>query len=46
MTELFRNCQEKMSLALMKAKIVRFLMGFDIDEGINYKDVAFACFGE
>ena len=27
----------------MKAKIVRFLMGFDIDEGINSKDAAFAC---
>ena len=37
--------KKKLSLALVKAKIVRFLMGFDIDEGINFKDAAFACYG-
>ena len=37
--------KKKLSLALVKAKIVRFLMGFDIDEGINSKDAAFACYG-
>jgi len=26
----------------VKAKIVRFLMGFDIEEGINPKDADFA----
>ena len=26
--------KKKMSLALVKAKIVRFLMGFDIEDGI------------
>jgi len=34
--------KKKLSLALVKAIIVRFLMGFDIDEGINSKDAAFA----
>jgi len=29
----------------VKAKIVRFLIGFDIDEGINSKDAAFVCYG-
>ena len=37
--------KKKLSLALVKAIIVRFLMGFDIDEGINSKDAAFACYG-
>ena len=37
--------KKKLSLALVKAKIVRFLMGFDIDEGINSKDAAFVCYG-
>ena len=37
--------KKKLSLALVKAKIVRFLMDFDIDEGINPKDAAFACYG-
>ena len=29
--------KKKLSLALVKAKIVRFLMGFDIEVGINSK---------
>ena len=37
--------KKKLSLALVKAKIVRFLMGLDIDEGINSKDAAFVCYG-
>ena len=37
--------KKKLSLVLVKAKIVRFLMGFDIDEGINSKDAAFVCYG-
>ena len=37
--------KKKLSLALVKAKIVRFLMGFDIDEGINSKDATFGCYG-
>ena len=37
--------KKKLSLTLVKAKIVRFLMGFDIDEGINPKDAAFARYG-
>ena len=37
--------KKKLSVALVKAKIVRFLIGFDIDEGINSKDAAFACYG-
>ena len=37
--------KKKLSLALVKAKIVRFLMSFDIDEGINSKDSDFERFG-
>ena len=37
--------KKKLSLALVKAKIVRFLMGFEIEEGINPKDAAFARYG-
>jgi len=37
--------KKKLSLALVKAKIVRFLMGFYIEEGINPKDAAFARYG-
>ena len=37
--------KKKLSLALVKAKIVRFLIGFDIDEGINSKDSDFERFG-
>ena len=37
--------KKKRSVALVKAKIVRFLMGFDIDEGINFKDAAFGRYG-
>ena len=29
--------KKKLSFALVKAKIVRFLMGFDIEDGINSK---------
>ena len=36
--------KKKLSLALVKANIVRFKMDFDIDEGINSKDTAFACY--
>ena len=37
--------KKKLSLALVKAKIVRFLMGLFIEEGINPKDAAFARYG-
>ena len=37
--------KKKLSLALVKAKIVRFLMGLDIDKGINSKVAAFVCYG-
>ena len=37
--------KKKLSVALVKAKIVRFLMGFDIDEVINSKDTVFVCYG-
>ena len=37
--------KKKLSVALVKAKIVRFLMSFDMDEGINSKDAGFACYG-
>ena len=37
--------KKKLSLALVKAKIVRFLIGFDKDEGINSKDADFGRYG-
>ncbi len=37
--------KKKLSVALVKVKIVRFLMGFYIDEGINSKDSDFESFG-
>ena len=38
--------KKKLSLALMKAIIVRFLTDFNIKDGINSKDAVFARFGE
>ena len=43
--ESFRNCSGKLSLALMKAKIVRFLTDLNIEDGINSKDADFARIG-
>jgi len=40
-----QRCQEKLSLALMKAKIVRFLTDLNVEDGINSKDTAFARYG-
>ena len=37
--------KKKLSVALVKVKIVRFLMGFHIEEGINSKDSDFERFG-
>jgi len=44
-TDSFSSCQEKLSLALMKAKIVRFLTDLNVEDGINSKDTAFARYG-
>ena len=37
--------KKKLSVALVKAKIVGFSMGFYIEEGINSKDSDFERFG-
>jgi|TARA_B100000315_G_scaffold77963_1_gene71283 hypothetical protein len=37
--------KKKLSLALMKAKIVRFLTDLNLEDGINSKDAAFARYG-
>ena len=37
--------KKKLSLALVKAKIVRFLISLFIEEGINPKDADFARYG-
>ena len=36
---------EKLSLALMKAKIIRILTVLNIEDGINSKDAAFVPYG-
>ena len=35
----------KLSFALVEAQIVRLLVVLNIEDGINSKDVAFACYG-
>ena len=37
--------RKKLSLALVKAKIVRFLANLNIEDGINSKDMAFEYYG-